>query len=277
MNDSEQREAVIARARGLFEIPDFDEIIRLVALPDVRDEPDAIFLLALAEEGNGEAERALAAAHRLIDIGDERGAATVAERLWNADRIEESLQWFERAIAGGDREAELNFARGLLWLDRRDDAVVHLKSLIADDDWIGDEASGVLGLVMAVGGDLGTQTVSWLKRGQVREPDARAWLGVVHLNRGGIRRGVALLESALADGSTHASVKLGNYYLDEGQLRDAERAYRVGVSGGDVFARFNLGKMIHENFSARRREALRLIKSDAQSGDVVAKAWFRRH
>ena len=88
---------------------------------------------------------------------------------------------------------------------------------------------------------------------------------------------VALLESALADGSTHASVKLGNYYLEQGQLRDAERAYRVGVNGGDKFASYNLGKMIHENFSARRREAIRLIKSAAESGDVAAKAWFRRH
>jgi tetratricopeptide (TPR) repeat protein len=148
---------------------------------------------------------------------------------------------------------------------------------MADEDEIGDGAAGILGSVMAVQGDLGPRAITLLKRGEAQEPDARAWLGVVHLRLGETRRGVALLEAALAEASSQAAIKLGNHYLEEGRLKDAERAYRVGVDGGELFAIYNLGKMIHENFPRRRREALQLIRAAANRGDVVAKAWLRAH
>jgi tetratricopeptide (TPR) repeat protein len=272
------RNSVLDEALQLFDTEDYPRIIELLRAPGVQSDPDAIYMLGCALDLSGYAVEALNAFERLVELGDARGPGAIAQHFWTIDRFEDALVWYDRAVEVGDSESELEYSRALLWLERTAAAKAHLRSLLATDDATGDEAAGLLGSVLALEGERSEIVRGLLTRGQELDPDAKGWLGTFALREGNVRVGVSLLESALTAGSAQASVALGNYYAEVGQFDDARHAYQVGVEAGDKFVMFNLGAMLYLEFPRRRAESLRLIRAAADSGDPLAKNWFRsRH
>lgn len=271
------RDSVLDEALQLFDAEDYPRIIELLRAPGIQNDPDAIYMLGCALDLSGNSGEALKAFETLVVLGDARGPGAIAQHFWNIDQFDDALVWYDRAVEVGDSEAELEYSRALLWLERTTAAKSHLQSLLATDGSTGDEAAGLLGSVLAFEDDRGATVRALLTRGQELEPDAKGWLGTFALREGNVRDGISLLESALTAGSTQASVALGNYYAEAGQFDEARRAYQVGVEAGDKFVMFNLGAMLYVEFPRRRAESLRLIRAAVGAGDALAKKWVRAH
>jgi tetratricopeptide (TPR) repeat protein len=257
-------------------------------------------------------------AERLYDAGHYRQAA----RLWaslpndpdaafNAansysaiDDHQRSIKWYRRAIAGGVREAYLNYGRVLQNLGRerkaieafregakrgdygaslayaeklglqgkRSRAIALSRRLLGGDDPRSSYAAVVLADNTLALDPFSDEAVELLAEALPKEPSAAA---VIRDRLGGTSRenvAVRLLEEALSAGEVNAGIPLGRLYEDKGMLEEAERVYKAGAALGDRGSSHNLGLVLIE--SARPQEGKNAIEEAARAGDELAQRWL---
>ena len=219
------------------------ECDRYAASPYDPTRPDAMLGVAFADIDVARAEPACRAAWD--KTGDVRFAFQLARALYQGDRTDEALPFYEAAVAGGHAEAISDLSQ--------------IKLAIAEE--------GAFALTREAR-DKGSPTALYnlavmLRDGLGVEPD--------------IAQSVALFEAAAAAGDAEAAYNIGVIF-DEGEivLRDLERArvhYEQAVAGGFGWAKVNLAYALleDEGDGEALARAISLFRDAAENdGDINA-------